>query len=44
MAKAAFHELPDDYVRKQEEQTGLDTRVVLADNDDFWVLVNIISA
>lgn len=35
MAKAIFHELPDDYVRRQEDQTGLDTRVVLADNDDF---------
>ena len=37
MAKAAFWEVVDAQVRKLGEQTGLDTPVVLAVNDECWV-------
>ena len=35
MAKAAFWPIPDAEARKQGEQTGLDTLVVLAVNDVY---------
>lgn len=41
MAKALFQQLPDGLVWRLGAQTGLDIRVVLADNDDFWVSDNI---
>ena len=37
MAKAAFWAITDAEERKLGEQTGLDTLVVLAVNDDYWV-------
>ena len=37
MAKAAFWVDTDAHVRKRGEQTGLDTLVVPAVNDDYWV-------
>ena len=37
MAKAAFWADPDAEARKRGEQTGLDTRVVHALNDGYWV-------
>jgi len=37
VAKAAFWAVPDAEVRKPGEQTGLDTPVVLAVNDGYWV-------
>ncbi len=39
MAKAAFWVAPDTETRKRGEQTGLDTPVVHALNDEGWVLV-----
>ena len=38
MAKAAFWTLTDAETRKRGEQTGLDTLVVHAVNDENWVL------
>ena len=38
MAKAAFWVLPDAEERKLGERTGLDTPVVLAVNDEHWVV------
>ena len=38
MAKAAFWTLTDAETRKRGEQTGLDTLVVHAVNDECWVL------
>ena len=37
MAKAASWDNTDAHVRKRGEQTGLDTRVVHAVNDEYWV-------
>ena len=37
MAKAALWLVTDAEARKRGEQTGLDTLVVLAVNDDYWV-------
>ena len=37
MAKATLWTVPDTEVRKLGEQTGLDTLVVLAVNDGYWV-------
>ena len=37
MAKAAFWTATDAEARKRGEQTGLDTLVVHAVNDDCWV-------
>ena len=37
MAKAALWTVTDAEVRKLGEQTGLDTLVVLAVNDEYWV-------
>ena len=37
MAKAAYWSITDAEVRKRGEQTGLDTLVVPAVNDDYWV-------
>ena len=37
MAKAAFQLETDTEARKLGEQTGLDTLVVLAVNDGYWV-------
>jgi hypothetical protein len=39
MAKAASWSIPDVHTRKRGEQTGLDTLVVHAVNDDHWTLV-----
>ncbi len=39
MAKAASWLIPDVEARKRGEQTGLDTLVVHAVNDDHWTLV-----
>ena len=39
MAKAASWSIPDVETRKRGEQTGLDTLVVHAVNDDHWTLV-----
>lgn len=36
MAKAASWSIPDVETRKRGEQTGLDTLVVHAVNDDHW--------
>ena len=38
MAKAASWSIPDVEARKRGEQTGLDTLVVHAVNDDHWML------
>ena len=38
MAKAAFWTVTDTQTRKRGEQTGLDTLVVHAVNDECWVL------
>ncbi len=38
MAKAAYWAPPDAEERKPGEQTGLDTPVVLAVNDEHWVV------
>jgi hypothetical protein len=38
VAKAAFWTLTDAETRKRGEQTGLDTLVVHAVNDECWVL------
>ena len=38
MAKAALWLIPDVEARKRGEQTGLDTLVVHAVNDDHWML------
>ena len=38
MAKAASWSISDVEVRKRGEQTGLDTLVVHAVNDDHWML------
>lgn len=40
MAKAASWSIPDVEARKRGEQTGLDTLVVHAVNDDHWTLVS----
>ena len=37
MAKAAFWTITDAEARKRGEQTGLDTLVVHAVNDAYWV-------
>ena len=37
MTKVALWTVTDAKVRKLGEQTGLDTLVVLAVNDDYWV-------
>ncbi len=37
MAKAASWSIPDVETRKRGEQTGLDTLVVHAVNDDHWM-------
>ena len=37
MAKAALWSVPDTEARKRGEQTGLDTLVVHAVNDGYWV-------
>jgi hypothetical protein len=39
MAKAASWSTPDVEARKRGEQTGLDTLVVHAVNDDHWTLI-----
>ncbi len=39
MAKAASWSIPDTDARKRGEQTGLDTLVVHAVNDDHWTSV-----
>ena len=39
MAKAALWLIPDVEARKRGEQTGLDTLVVHAVNDDHWIWV-----
>ena len=39
MAKAASWSIPDAHARKRGEQTGLDTLVVHAVNDDHWTLM-----
>ncbi len=39
MAKAASWSISDVEARKRGEQTGLDTLVVHAVNDDYWTLV-----
>ena len=39
MAKAASWLISDAHARKRGEQTGLDTLVVHAVNDDHWMLV-----
>ena len=39
MAKAASWSISDAHARKRGEQTGLDTLVVHAVNDDYWTLV-----
>ncbi len=39
MAKAASWSIPDVETRKRGEQTGLDTLVVHAVNDDHWMSV-----
>lgn len=39
MAKAASWSIPDVETRKRGEQTGLDTLVVHAVNDDHWTSV-----
>ena len=39
MAKAASWSVPDTQMRQRGEQTGLDTLVVHAVNDDHWMLV-----
>ena len=39
MAKAAYWSISDVETRKRGEQTGLDTLVVHAVNDDHWMLV-----
>ena len=44
MAKAATWTVTDAEVRKRGEQTGLDTLVVHAVNDGYWVLGFIDSA
>ena len=41
MAKAAYWTVTDVEARKRGEQTGLDTLVVHAVNDDYSVLVGI---
>ena len=38
MAKASLWTVPDAQARKPGEQTGLDTPVVLALNDGYWVV------
>ena len=40
MAKAACWTVTDVEARKRGEQTGLDTLVVHAVNDDYWVSVS----
>ena len=37
MAKATYWLVTDDEARKRGEQTGLDTLVVHAVNDEYWV-------
>jgi hypothetical protein len=37
VAKAAFWTVTDAETRKRGEQTGLDTLVVHAVNDDYWM-------
>ena len=39
MAQAIFYSETDIEARKLGEQTGLDTLVVLAVNDEYWVWV-----
>ena len=39
MAKAASWSITDAETRKRGEQTGLDTLVVHAVNDDHWMLI-----
>jgi hypothetical protein len=39
MAKAASWSISDVHARKRGEQTGLDTLVVHAVNDDHWTLI-----
>ena len=39
MAKAASWSISDAHARKRGEQTGLDTLVVHAVNDDHWTLI-----
>ncbi len=41
MAKAASWSISDAQARKRGEQTGLDTLVVHAVNDDHWTLVSL---
>ena len=41
MAKAASWLIPDTETRKRGEQTGLDTLVVHAVNDDHWMSVRL---
>ncbi len=43
MAKAATWDETDAEVRKRGEQTGLDTLVVHAVNDENWVLGDFVS-
>ncbi len=43
MAKAATWDETDAEVRKRGEQTGLDTLVVHAVNDENWVLEEFVS-
>ncbi len=43
MAKAATWDETDAEVRKRGEQTGLDTLVVYAVNDENWVLGEFVS-
>ena len=42
MAKAAFWRTADTEMRKRGEQTGLDTPVVHALNDEGWVLARFL--
>ena len=41
MAKATFWSVTDAEARKRGEQTGLDTLVVHAVNDECWTLVGL---
>ena len=43
MAKAAYWTITDAEARKRGEQTGLDTLVVHAVNDEYYVLGSIAS-
>ena len=44
MAKAAIWTVSDAEARKRGEQTGLDTLVVHAVNDECWTLVGLLAS